>query len=314
VAATVVACVACQPRTELILGVATDLHAQDDIDEVDLQIVRADTGAQVGSQQFMLSAQSGVKDNLPGSFGVFSDGEDTPLDITLTAVKGGSNVVTRHAIMSLVGGETLFYRLGLTAACATVTDCGSDEDCVEGSCTEKFVNAHQFPGFDDTLVSTLTCTSGTVYVDTSMNNAAMPTSADAADCGSGLCHEGTCLNPPPSCSTGNAIAACQPALAACNSGCGGNCTFDGGDCSAINQLDLNSECLAALCALFACATSADADWGSGSDGQCEPQGCLEENSSQATAACSGGTGSAAAAVRRLIGRVGAQTRGGVDPR
>ncbi|MBA3391437.1 MAG: hypothetical protein H0T89_02280 [Deltaproteobacteria bacterium] len=264
-------------RTELILGVATDLRATDQINGVKLVVKRADDGVLVVDTTFQISGQPGMPDNLPGSYGIFSDGEETRLSIELTGTKDGAPMVTRNSVVSLVSEKTIFYRLGLTSACMTAAMCPEGQTCSEGVCVGLRLNGNQFPDFTADVVETLTCTGGTTFLDTTTNNP-MPFSSSAGQCPAGLCREGTCLTPPPSCSAASAVQSCDSAVAACNAGCATtDCNFNFGGTTGCDQIpgrNLSSTCLAAVCALVECASSAEAGWGSlGTDGTCGLLGC-----------------------------------------
>jgi hypothetical protein len=190
------ALVACQSRTELVFGVATDLRAPDALDTVQLEIARTDNG--IVQQQLIwdLSGQVNVPFNLPGSYGVVSDGDEFSLSVVLTGIKDNQPIVSRRSIVSLVEGETLFYRIGITAGCIDRLDCPDGSSCVEGVCRDVNVPSNQLPDFDPTLVTELSCAAGAVYLDTGTGEP-MPLGDGAEACPAGLCLEGTCLKPPP---------------------------------------------------------------------------------------------------------------------
>jgi hypothetical protein len=279
-------------RTELILGIASDLRATDQIDGVDLLVKRADDGKVVVDTHFTITGSVAMPDNLPGSYGIFSDGDETRLDITLTGTKTGAKMITRKSIINLVKGQTIFYRLGLALACMSKTDCPENQTCSEGQCVGIRLPATQFPEFKESFVNELTCNGTTNYLD-STTNQPMTHSSDAAMCPGSLCREGTCLTPPPSCSTSHAVSECNAAVAACNVGCmTTDCAFNAGTsggngCNSIESFPPTSECLAAVCALMECAQSPNAGWG-GTNG-CNPQGCQFETNTLAQA-CQQSTG------------------------
>lgn len=264
-------------RTELVLGIATDLRATDQLDGVELVVKRADDGVVIVNTQFQISGQSGLPDNLPGSYGIYSDGDETRLDIEVIGTKAGAPMVSRRSVVGLVSGKTIFYRLGLTSACVSKTDCPANQTCAEGQCVGLRLNSNQFPAFAETIVDELTCAGGTAYLDTT-TNAPMPMSTDAAQCPGNLCREGTCLTPPPACSASQATQGCLEAAAACNVGCmTTDCDFNFGDgtrgCALIPEKNFSSECLAALCALNECERSENAGWGPTGNGTCGLLGC-----------------------------------------
>jgi hypothetical protein len=194
--ALLVLLVACeQPRTQLMVGVVTDVKAPNVLDSAQLVVTRAKDGFVEQQVQWDISGVANMPFNLPGSYGIYSDGEEVQLDLVLTGLKNGSKVVDRRAVLNLVEGKTLFFRMGLTAGCIGKDDCLPTQTCVESVCRDVNTDARQFPTFKDDLVGQLTCNSGTAFIDTG-TGAPLPFSADADQCPGNLCLEGTCLNPP----------------------------------------------------------------------------------------------------------------------
>jgi hypothetical protein len=193
----VVTLAACgQSRTELMIGVATDLRAPTALDSAQLVVSRTMDGVVLQQVQWDISGIANQPFNLPGSYGIYSDGDEVRLDVALQGFKGGRPIVSRRAVLNLVEGKTLFFRMGLTAGCVDRTDCTGSQTCVEGVCLEQGLDARQLPDFSDDLTTTLTCASGPMYIDTS-NGAPMPLSANAAMCPADLCVEGACRKPLP---------------------------------------------------------------------------------------------------------------------
>jgi hypothetical protein len=191
-----IALAGCQARTELIFGVATDIKTPTVLDAAQLQITRTKDGY---VEQLVSWDVTGVPNkpfNLPGSYGVYSDGDEIQVEALLTGFRGSQTIVTRRAVLNLVQGQTLFYRLGLTAGCIDKTDCTAAESCVEGLCKDASIDSQRLPLFTPDLVTRLTCDSGVAYVDTA-TGMPMPLSADSNACPPELCSEGTCLKPPP---------------------------------------------------------------------------------------------------------------------
>ena len=184
---------ACQSRSELVIGIATDLHATAELGTVELQISEGSDGPTI-DQSFDLSGMPTVPYELPGSFGLVADG-DKHVTLDLLGEKDNQPFLTRHAVLDVVADQTLFYRLTLVAACVGRDDCPPGTTCVEGSCRDPAVDPSQLPSFDGTLVTQLTCNSGTQFIDTGTGDP-MQATADAADCNGNLCVEGTCLDPP----------------------------------------------------------------------------------------------------------------------
>jgi hypothetical protein len=186
--------VACEvPRTQLMIGAATDIRAPDTISNVRLEIYRQGVIHEV--RDWEITGSPAIPDNLPGSYGIYSpDGDEIAVELALVASKGTTEVVRREARLSLVPGKTLFFRMGLTAGCAAKTDCSPGDTCVEGVCRTPALDARQLPDFTEELVTTLTCNSGTTYIDTATGTP-MRQSEEAGACPPDLCREGTCLKP-----------------------------------------------------------------------------------------------------------------------
>jgi hypothetical protein len=188
-------CAACQQRTEIIVGVATDLRAMGQIDSVALVAERSGVVV-VMPAEWMLSDAAGQPYEIPGSFGLYSgDGSETAFDVSVKGFLKNNLVADREATLSLVGGQTLFLRLSLTAACAPGVRpaCQADESCVEGTCQKKALDAHRLPAFRGELVTSTECNSGTSYV---VSSTGMPMASLGDTCpNSGECHEGTCWKP-----------------------------------------------------------------------------------------------------------------------
>lgn len=188
---------ACQQRTEVLVGIVTDLKAPDAFDSVQYTVTRTSDGFVEQSNNFPISGLVDVPLNLPGSFGETSDLDTPPtIQIDVQGVKGASTVVVdRTAILTLVPGQTLFFRMGLTAGCAAKGDCGPTMSCIEGVCRDQHVDNTTLPSFDGTFVDNLTCDSGIAYIDTDTDTP-MTFTGDASDCPSNQCTEGTCYLPP----------------------------------------------------------------------------------------------------------------------
>lgn len=196
------ALVGCKARTEIVLGVLTDLRAPDVLDQVEL-VVR-DT-SKPATDDPLIQYQwdiSGVPDQpfvLPGSFGLYSsDGSEPRMKITLTGSKNGQVHVTRQSVVTLISQQTLFLRQTLVAGCADKSDCKDElgQTCVEGRCVDQRVDARILHAFQAPMITSVQCNSGTQYIDTSTGEALVPENADC-DSPTDWCEEGTCYMPPP---------------------------------------------------------------------------------------------------------------------
>jgi hypothetical protein len=190
---------ACQQtaRTELVLGIATDLAAPGVIDSVELQVASTSNGVAQVDKTWDITGTGDLPENLPGSFGIEADDPSTKLDVVLKGFKDAQEIVRRRALLGLVEGRTVFYRLTLTAACIDRTDCAAStgSTCVEGACRPLRVDPLALPDYDADSVTHVSCKSFTRFIDTS-TGAPMPPTDDAELCPSDRCVEGTCLDTP----------------------------------------------------------------------------------------------------------------------
>ena len=187
----------CTGRTEIVVGVATDLRAKGQIDLVRFTASR--NGVPLFSHEWPLSDVPAGMYELPGSFGIFSsDGSEPRVDLSLLAFQGNNMIADRESVLSLVSGQTLFLRMGVTSACnlSNGIKCASDESCVEGICEKRLLDAHLLPKYRPELVTSVDCSSTVHYIDSS-TGVAMPVLKSSC-AGNDVCHEGTCLHSPSS--------------------------------------------------------------------------------------------------------------------
>ena len=189
---------ACQPRTEIVIGFATNYAAPTPLDEIALTVIRQDGFPEGGDGlTWAISGSTDEPYNLPASYGIYSDGGDVQLDVTLAGMNAGSAIVSQTVTLSLVGGQTLFYRMGLTEQCSTATTtCSAQTTCIEGTCSDPAVPVAQLPTYTPDLVTELTCIPPVVRYTETATGADMPFSKDAASCPPSLCVQGLCLKPP----------------------------------------------------------------------------------------------------------------------
>jgi hypothetical protein len=183
--------VGCSSRTELVIGVATDLRAKMDIDVVKLVASRNDTP--LVQTEWPLSDTAGTKYELPGSFGLYSgDGSAVEVQIAIKGYKGMNVVVSRDTTLTLVSGQTLFMRNALVSACVFGKGpvCNTNETCVDGVCQKRTVDATRLPKYSADLVTKTECTPPVQYIVSSTGD---PMSSVGDTCGSDeSCHEGVC--------------------------------------------------------------------------------------------------------------------------
>lgn len=199
---------ACTGRTELMVGVVTELKAPDLLDEIRLEVDNNLVPVNLGTTDWAIGNGQVGTFVLPGSYGLnSSDGSEPPVQITLTGLKKGNKVVVRSARTSLVTGKTLFMRMGLVVGCMGNFSCPDGQSCIEGSCRDNTVDVHTLPEYRAELVDHITCASGEAFLNTK-DNSALPSLGDM-QC-AGACVEGTCYNPPPDGGTPNQLWTPQP--------------------------------------------------------------------------------------------------------
>ncbi len=189
----VLAMAACSSPGQLVLGIGTDLSAQDQIDEVRMRVVSRSGSVPPLEHAWEISGRSKFDYRLPGSFNLYADeGAEPAFDVTLDGYLKGEKRVTRQAALSIQKDEQLFIRLGLVARCEDI-GCPRSLTCIEGMCKPQKVDVRTLPTFRAALVERSDCSSGTVFMDTS-EHVPLPS---GTTCDSGfLCSEGTCLADP----------------------------------------------------------------------------------------------------------------------
>ena len=197
VASLLLAVAGCKGRTELVFGFATDLKAKGEIDHVAFKVFNAPSQVIEVSQEWDLADVPAGLYELPGSFGVYTDdGAEPSLQVDFTGSLGGQEILKREAVLSPVGGKTLFMRMTLVGECNDLsgTHCPSGQSCVEGVCRAPDVANATLPAYVKGAESKIECNSGTQFVVSSTGVALAPTGACAAN---QFCQEGTCYDNPP---------------------------------------------------------------------------------------------------------------------
>jgi hypothetical protein len=190
-ALVVVLCAACQNRTEIVVGLATDLRAMGQIDLV--RLIASRQGTPIVQTDWMLTDMSGGQFELPGSFGLYSsDGSETAITLSVKAYKSNNLVVDRESSLSLQPGETLFLRQTLNGECrpGVGPSCLDTDSCVEGTCQPRAIDAHRLPDYRSELVSKTECDGPVNYI---VSSTGAPMDKLGSICPAGKeCHEGTC--------------------------------------------------------------------------------------------------------------------------
>ena len=178
-------------RTEIVIGVATNLDAPTPLSSVQATISRE--GVPLLQQNWTLPGVPQGEFELPGSLGVYTDdGTEPRIEIELIGFTGTDDIIHRRSILSLVKEQTLFLRMTLTDTCIHRSDCAANQTCIEGRCVPVDIDAHVLPAYVDKMEFSIACTSGIHYRDTG-------TKVDMPMVGPGCgpnqtCSEGTCLN------------------------------------------------------------------------------------------------------------------------
>jgi hypothetical protein len=196
VAALLVLAAGCKGRTELVFGFATDLRAKGQIDHVAFKVFNAPSQVIEVSQEWDLADVPAGLYELPGSFGVYTDGAEPSLQIDFVGSLGGQTIVQRESVLSPIKNKTLFMRMTLVGECdvATGAHCPSGQTCVEGVCRAPEVDHAILPLYKSGMVGRIDCNSGTQFVLTSTGAPLEP----AGSCSAGqFCQEGTCYETPP---------------------------------------------------------------------------------------------------------------------
>lgn len=189
-------------HTGLLLGVATDLIAPDELDEVRLRVLR--DGNEIINEDWRISGISGQPINLPGSFSIYPEDEDeTPtIEIELIGSLSGREIVFRYATLTMLAHQTLFLRMALVARCENI-ECDPDETCIEGVCAPRRVDATLLTRYVGNGPRELTaeCQSRTQLRDTATRQPLFL--MGEATCADGYrCIESVCYRVPPHCRDG----------------------------------------------------------------------------------------------------------------
>jgi hypothetical protein len=186
----------CLPRTEILVGILTDLDAPGALDHVHLQLVQPDTLVPYDMPaDWDIPGTATGQFVLPGSYGLYTaDGSARRVRVDLTGSLAGQNVVKRSSIVGLVAEETLFMRMALVAGC-TAASCSEDDGftCVEGECRVMELDARRLPRFADALVDHLQCPSGPDYKRTA-DKTDVPLLGNGGCAPGQYCEEGTCYD------------------------------------------------------------------------------------------------------------------------
>jgi hypothetical protein len=180
----------CGERTEIVVGVATDLRATAQIDHV--RFLASRQGAPLVDTPWDLTEVAGKQPELPGSIGLYSaDGSEVSVDVSVRGYLKNNLIVDREATLKLKKGRTLFVRMTLTAECQPGIGpaCTAGETCIEGTCQAQPIDSNLLPDYRPELVTKTECDGPLAFV-VSSTGAAMEKLGTT--CAAGSCHEGVC--------------------------------------------------------------------------------------------------------------------------
>ena len=181
-----------QKRTEVMIGVATDLAAPDQLDSVKMEIYR-DNVLIFDIPPWDIPGRRGGEYVLPASFGVFSDDGSQPrIEVQVHGIKDNQNIINRRAIFSLIAEQTLFMRMALVLRCGGL-DCPTGQTCIEGDCRPEEVDARRFPAYTPGLEQVVTCQGPDILRNTQTGDALMTMGSGACPpdqhCTESTCYE-----------------------------------------------------------------------------------------------------------------------------
>lgn len=151
----------CTPRTEILLGVATNLNSEPDVLERVRFSMREDD---VETQRFewALADRPELGVQLPGSLGIFSGGAEAKFEIVLTGLLKRGAQIERRQRFTLLNRQTRLYRLALLKSCIDVT-CPGEQTCIDGRCESPDAVDLSTP---DLPPDTIECGDSSVLIDT----------------------------------------------------------------------------------------------------------------------------------------------------
>jgi len=210
-AMTLGACKTETRRTEIVVGVATDLKAPAPLYQVQMTAYRLPGNTVLAEQQFMISGLIDYDYELPGTYAVYSDqGSADRVRLVLVATDDKQQIVVqRTAVLNLIPGKTLFVRMGVVSACMGKLDCPAGNTCIEGRCAPEEIDSSRLPEYTPGLEKEVACTGAVNFVDTSTNKPLAATGTACPD--NGWCQDGMCL-------TGSPFAATKGAPTAVRTG------------------------------------------------------------------------------------------------
>ena len=182
-------------RTEVVVGMATDLDAPSPLSLLQLAVFENDV--LLGKvENRVISGDPLQPYTIPGTYGIYSSaGTADRVRVEMTAYDDSSVIIVeRSAVFNLVPEKTLFMRLGVVSACLGKLDCPVATTCIDGRCQNENIDTSTLPEYRAGDENVLSCASGVNYVNTSTKQL-LP--VEGTPCASGYCSEGVCLTGAP---------------------------------------------------------------------------------------------------------------------
>lgn len=252
------------PRTEIVLGAATDLPAPAMLDRIVLSVERE--GVEMLHNEWDISGAPGEPYELPGSFVIYtSDGSEPRVEVRLSGYRGPQEILRRTAILTLVRGQRRFLRMALVNRCMEMS-CPGGQTCVEGGCAMAEVDSRLLLAYEPGMEQKMACNSGTMLINTSTKQPLAM--AGSGNCAAGQrCGEATCYEVAPSCRDG--VKSGDETDVDCG---GGSCVgCGGGNVCGLDRDCAGGTCIGGVCELKpgqACAANGQCASGSCSNGHC----------------------------------------------
>jgi len=225
--------------TEIVVMVDSDLSVPSEIDEVRVDV----SGVVGGPRQSSGSLTGAGASPLPRTVGLVHEGGPLgPVEVRATALRAGTEVLSREARVSFIQGRTVVLRLELLRSCIGVS-CPAEQTCAASACRSVVVPPSELPewplgqdgGRSDACPSVPERCNGTDDDCDGLIDEDFDTSTDPVNCG-------MCFNPCPVLI--NSTATCVAGI------CGRACNAGFGDCDGL----ASNGCEASLTSAAACGS------------------------------------------------------------
>lgn len=172
--------------SQIVIGVLTNLRATEDMDRVRLDVKR--DGVPLFFHDWDISGSPELPYELPGSFVVFSDGNEPLIEVAVIGYADDRELLRRTSRFSILRQQTRFVRMALVQRCVPAR-CPAGQTCIEDRCAPVPVSAETFPVYQKGMELQVACDSGSGFQNTSTK---APLQARGACAAGERCVEGTC--------------------------------------------------------------------------------------------------------------------------